>query len=174
MPVRLYVSGDSDGSQSTFFGIATFGADEDVLELLKDLPVDLAMSSKATSTADGKAFCAIRSVGGQEHGSRTVTRMVLMAAVKTIELLADGTEATLFTDNEFICSAVNRDWIQVWQRRGWHYANSGQEVRYVDLWKCLLEVKKKKRIMFRMVGEGELDSKLLDFVNRVIEGSLDE
>lgn len=173
MPVRLYVSGDSDGSQGVYFGIATFGSDEDVSELLKDLPVELTTSSKVSSVVGEKVSCAIRSAGGCLRGAQTITRMVLTAVVEVVTLLADGTEAVLFTDNEFICSAINKEWTTAWRRRDWHYVKSGAKVENVHLWTRLLDAKKRKRITFRMV-ESDFDSKMLDFVNRVMESSLDE
>lgn len=67
----------------------------------------------------------------------TNNRMELLAAIKGLEALKRPCPVQLFTDSRYLCDAVNKKWLEGWQKRGWKKADK-KEVLNQDLWKRLL------------------------------------
>ncbi|WP_265521042.1 ribonuclease HI [Oerskovia flava] len=67
--------------------------------------------------------------------STTNNRMELLAAIRALQALADGTQVALYTDSAYVMNGM-RSWIAGWKRRGWTTA-AGQPVKNMDLWREL-------------------------------------
>lgn len=67
----------------------------------------------------------------------TNNRMELMAAIKGLEALKRPCLVDLYTDSRYLCDAVNKKWLDSWQKRGWKKADK-KDVLNQDLWKRLL------------------------------------
>lgn len=67
----------------------------------------------------------------------TNNRMELLAAIKGLEVLKRVCPVTLYTDSRYLCDAVNKKWLESWQKRGWKKADK-KDVLNQDLWKRLL------------------------------------
>lgn len=78
-------------------------------------------------------------VRDQAHGHEddtTNNRMELLAIARGIELVPDGTAATVFTDSK-LCVDTLTSWAAGWAKRGWR--RKGGEVKNLDLVKPLWE-----------------------------------
>ena len=61
----------------------------------------------------------------------TNNRMELRAALEAMRTLADGTEANIFTDSQYLKQGIT-EWILAWKRKGWK--RSKGSVKNLDLW----------------------------------------
>jgi ribonuclease HI len=86
-----------------------------------------------------------------KHGSRlkeihggelntTNQRMELTACIRSLEhLKSDGYAVDVHTDSAYLANAVNRKWLEKWQRNGWMNYNK-QPVENRDLWEKMLKL----------------------------------
>lgn len=79
-------------------------------------------------------------------GARLTTnnRMELMGAIKGLEALKRPCAIDLYTDSRYLCDAVNKKWLDSWQKRGWKKADK-KDVLNQDLWKRLLPLLERYR-----------------------------
>ena len=78
-----------------------------------------------------------REISGGER-STTNNRMELTAAIEALKMLKEPCSVTLTSDSKYMIDAIQKKWIDSWQKRGWRKAD-GKEVLNVDLWEKLLE-----------------------------------
>ena len=74
--------------------------------------------------------------GGEVH--TTNNRMELLAVIRALEALEQGTRAQLHTDSQYVHLGISK-WIRDWKRRGWRTADK-KPVKNVDLWRRLDEL----------------------------------
>lgn len=67
----------------------------------------------------------------------TNNRMEIMGAVAALEALKRPCEVELHSDSQYLVNAVNKHWIQSWQKHGWKTA-AKKPVKNPDLWKRLI------------------------------------
>lgn len=67
----------------------------------------------------------------------TNNRMELLAAIKGLEALKRPCPVVLYSDSRYLCDAVNKKWLEAWQKRGWKKADK-KDVLNQDLWRRLL------------------------------------
>lgn len=79
----------------------------------------------------------------------TNNRMELMAAIAALEALQRPCRVRLYTDSQYLCKGI-REWIGVWQRRGWKTAD-GRPVSNRDLWERLLAAAAPHRVEWHWV-----------------------
>jgi len=90
------------------------------------------------------------------EASTTNNRMELTSVIKALEALREPCEIELFTDSQYVANAVNRGWLESWQKKGWK--RKGGEVKNPDLWAKLLPFLDMHSITFTWV-KGHADNK---------------
>lgn len=80
----------------------------------------------------------------------TNNRMELMGVITGLENLKTSCDVDVISDSKYVTDAFNQRWIDSWLRNGWK-TSSGQRVKNIDLWKRLLEAKKKHNVRFYWV-----------------------
>lgn len=73
--------------------------------------------------------------GGEK--ATTNNRMELMAAIVGLEALKEPCRVRLVSDSKYLVDAVEKHWLENWQKRGWKKAD-GKPALNVDLWQRLL------------------------------------
>jgi ribonuclease HI len=75
--------------------------------------------------------------------SRTTNnRMEIMAAIQGLAALTRPCRVVLYSDSRYLCDAVNKNWLEAWQSRGWKKADK-KPVLNRDLWEKLLPLLEK-------------------------------
>ena len=68
----------------------------------------------------------------------TNNRMELMAVIKGLEALKEPCEAEIYSDSQYVVSAMNEGWLDGWRKNGWKKSDK-KPVLNVDLWQRLLQ-----------------------------------
>lgn len=71
--------------------------------------------------------------GGEAH--TTNNRMELMAVIRALEQLKQGSKVRLYTDSQYVQKGIST-WIHGWKKNGWRTASKAP-VKNVDLWQQL-------------------------------------
>ena len=69
--------------------------------------------------------------------STTNNRMELTAAIRGLQALREPCRVILTSDSRYLVDAVEKGWLDSWQRRGWKRGKN-EPVLNVDLWQELL------------------------------------
>ena len=69
--------------------------------------------------------------------STTNNRMELTAAIRGLQALREPCHVILTSDSRYLVDAVEKGWLDSWQRRGWKRGKN-EPVLNVDLWQELL------------------------------------
>lgn len=69
----------------------------------------------------------------------TNNRMELTAAIKSLELLKEACNVTLYSDSAYLCNAFNECWVYNWLKNEWKTSKK-EAVENQDLWKDLLRL----------------------------------
>ena len=97
--------------------------------------------------------------------STTNNRMELLAAIKGLEALKEPCEVTLYSDSKYLVDAINKNWIDSWQKNGWK--NSKKEpVKNRELFERLIALLKKHTVEFCWVKghDGHEENERCDFL----------
>ncbi len=78
---------------------------------------------------------AVKEMSGGDPET-TNNRMELTGVITALSALKEPCRVTLYTDSQYVESAVNLGWLASWQRRGWR--RKGGEVKNPDLWQALI------------------------------------
>ena len=78
---------------------------------------------------------AVKEMSGGDPET-TNNRMELTGVITALSALKEPCRVTLYTDSQYVESAVNLGWLESWQRRGWR--RKGGEVKNPDLWHALI------------------------------------
>ena len=78
---------------------------------------------------------AVKEMSGGDPET-TNNRMELIGVITALSALKEPCRVTLYTDSQYVESAVNLGWLESWQRRGWR--RKGGEVKNPDLWQELI------------------------------------
>ena len=91
-------------------------------------------------------------VGSVPHGSNN--RMELEAVIRGLEAVKLGSHVTVFSDSQYVVSAVNEGRLAAWQINGWRRIRSMAPVRNADLWKVFLSIvtERKLEVKFRKLS----------------------
>ena len=73
--------------------------------------------------------------GGEAN--TTNNRMELTGAIEALSMLKEPCEVTLTSDSKYLTDAINKGWLESWQKTGWRKADRS-EVLNVDLWQKLI------------------------------------
>lgn len=80
----------------------------------------------------------------------TNNRMELTAVISALKALKEPCEVSLTTDSKYVCDAVTKGLVYSWQKNGWKKADKKPALN-VDLWKQLLPLLEKHRVIFNWV-----------------------
>lgn len=83
--------------------------------------------------------------GGEPN--TTNNRMELSAVIAALSALKEPCEVTLTTDSQYVANAIEKGWLQGWQKNNWRKSDKGQ-VLNVDLWQELLPLLDKHKVSF--------------------------
>lgn len=83
--------------------------------------------------------------GGESE--TTNNRMELSAVIAALSALKEPCRVTLTTDSQYVVNAIDKGWLDSWQKNGWRKSNKGS-VLNVDLWKKLLALLEKHQVSF--------------------------
>ena len=72
--------------------------------------------------------------GGERE--TTNNRMELTAAIRGLEALKEPCRVALYTDSQYISSAINQHWLVNWKKRGWKKADKSPVLNR-ELWEAL-------------------------------------
>ncbi len=173
--VRIFTDGACSGHENPVGGwcaLATIGSDEDIEELAQNLQTDGVIKSQRVAKEferpdDGSfSVCAAILMTSGHAAETTNNRMELLACIEGIKSLRAGTEATVYSDSEYVVNAINKNWLAGWKKYGWTTA-AGEPVANQDLWKDLMDAMSARRIMFRLVTKG--DGTLIDRMNQLAD-----
>lgn len=67
------------------------------------------------------------------HPNTTNNRMELTAVIEGLKALKEPCKVKCITDSKYICDAVNKHWLESWQKKSWKKAD-GKPVLNPDLW----------------------------------------
>ena len=82
--------------------------------------------------------------GGERE--TTNNRMELTAVITALELLKEPCRVELYTDSQYVSSAVNEGWLYGWAKRGWK--RKGGEVKNPELWQRLMPLLREHEVKF--------------------------
>jgi ribonuclease HI len=78
----------------------------------------------------------------------TNNRMELFAIIQALSALkTECSDVTIYTDSQLITNAINKNWIENWERKNWKKADK-KEVQNIDLWQQFLPLWRKHKIKF--------------------------
>jgi len=80
----------------------------------------------------------------------TNNRMELFAVISALGVLKQACNVEVYSDSTYVVNAFEKQWIDVWQKRGWKTADN-KPVENQDLWKLLLLTMRKHEISFHKV-----------------------
>jgi ribonuclease HI len=66
----------------------------------------------------------------------TNNRMELYAAIKSLEVLKEPCKVTLYSDSQYLVSAMMEGWVEKWKKKNWWRTNKERAVN-IDLWEKL-------------------------------------
>ena len=95
----------------------------------------------------------------------TNNRMELMAVIIGLENLIKPCTVTVISDSKYVTDAFNKNWVDNWLKNNWKTAGK-KDVMNVDLWKRLLDAKKKHNVSFVWVKghDGHPQNERCDFL----------
>lgn len=85
----------------------------------------------------------------------TNNRMELLAAIVALEALREPCRVRLYTDSQYLASAINEGWLRSWRAKGWK--RKGGEVKNLELWQRLTPLLEKHEVSFIWV-KGHADN----------------
>lgn len=86
----------------------------------------------------------------------TNNRMEMMAVLKALEYLEDGSNVFLYTDSQYVQKGITI-WLHGWEKRGWKTLG-GADVANQDLWQLIAAEARRHVVSWHWVkGHGEDD-----------------
>ena len=83
--------------------------------------------------------------GGEKD--TTNNRMEMTAVIEALKLLKFPCDVTLYTDSQYVCNAINKHWIDNWQKNGWKNSQR-QPVANKELWEEIISLLKTHSVKF--------------------------
>lgn len=124
----------------------------------------MAMDSSVTIFTDGSClgnpgpggWCAILTEGERSkelfggYKLTTNNRMELLAVIEALTALKHPCRVDLWTDSQYVRNAIEKRWIDSWQRNGWKNSEK-KPVKNQDLWQRLLPLLATHQVRFHWV-----------------------
>ena len=124
--------------------------------------VDIYTDGACSGNPGAGGYCAILIYNGVEkvvcgkEDDTTNNRMELLAVIEGLKALKEKCNVNLYSDSQYVISAINEKWLDKWVSLGWR-ANSKNGVKNVDLWQALIPLIKKHNVKFIKV-KGHADN----------------
>ncbi len=83
--------------------------------------------------------------GGFRH--TTNNRMEVYAAIKSLEALKESCKVTLYSDSQYLVSAMMEGWVETWKKKNWWRTNKERVVN-IDLWEKLISLCETHEVVF--------------------------
>lgn len=95
----------------------------------------------------------------------TNNRMELLAAIEGLSALKEPCKVKLWSDSKYLIDAVNKNWIESWQKKGWVNSKKGK-VKNRELFERLIELMNIHEIEFCWVKghDGNPQNERCDFL----------
>lgn len=77
----------------------------------------------------------------------TNNRMELSAVITALKALKEPCNVTLTTDSKYVCDAINKGWLESWQKNNWKKSDK-KPVLNIDLWQELLPLLDTHKVEF--------------------------
>lgn len=124
----------------------------------------MATDSNVTIYTDGSClgnpgpggWCAILTEGTRSkelfggYKLTTNNRMELLAVIEALTALKRPCRVDLWTDSQYVRNAIEKRWIDSWQRNGWKNAEK-KPVKNQDLWQRLLPLLAMHQVRFHWI-----------------------
>ena len=83
----------------------------------------------------------------------TNNRMELLGVIESLKFAEKNSEKqiTIMTDSQLICNAINKGWLDKWQKGNWKKSD-GKKVLNIDLWEKLIQLLKNKNVIFNWIA----------------------
>ena len=81
----------------------------------------------------------------------TNNRIELMAVIKSLEEVRHNSQVTIYTDSQYIETAINSGTINEWMVNGWKRTKLGTDIINRDLWQLLIEINSEKNLLVSYV-----------------------
>ncbi len=91
---------------------------------------------------------ALSELSGHERDT-TNNRMELMAIIRALEAIPEGSAAQIITDSQYAKNGMTQ-WIHGWKRKGWK-SSTGGDVKNRDLWERLDDLCSRRRLEWKWV-----------------------
>ncbi len=106
-------------------------------------------------------------ISGMDPNS-TNNRMELTAAIKALEALPPGTQASVHTDSEYLQKGIT-EWLPNWRQRKWK--RKGGALANQDLWMTLDKLTQNHLVEWRWV-RGHAGNELNERVDRLVKKAI--
>lgn len=80
----------------------------------------------------------------------TNNRMELMGVIAGLEALTKACTVDVYSDSQYVVKAFTEHWIDGWIQKNWKQGTKNP-VKNIDLWKRLLEAKRKHQVLFHWI-----------------------
>ncbi len=80
----------------------------------------------------------------------TNNRMELMGVIVGLEALTKACTVDVYSDSQYVVKAFTEHWIDGWIQKNWKQGTKSP-VKNIDLWKRLLEAKRKHQVLFHWI-----------------------
>lgn len=80
----------------------------------------------------------------------TNNRMELMGVIVGLEALTKACTVDVYSDSQYVVKAFTEHWIDGWIQKDWKQGTKNP-VKNIDLWKRLLEAKRKHQVLFHWI-----------------------
>lgn len=100
----------------------------------------------------------------------TNNRMELTAVIKSIELLKEECEVSVYTDSSYIYNAFSNNWIDNWTSNNWK-TKQKKDVLNSDLWRELLNASKRHEMKWFKV-KGHSNDKYNNIADKLATSSI--
>ena len=73
-------------------------------------------------------------------------RMELLAVIKGLSEVKPNSNVTVFSDSQYLVSAVNEGRLDIWQSNGWRRIRTLTPVQNSDLWRGLISIVRERKL----------------------------
>lgn len=114
-------------------------------------------------------WCAVLRYGSRDkiisggEKSTTNNRMELTAVIEGLRALKEQCKVICITDSKYVCDAVNKHWLDSWQKKSWKKSN-GKPVLNPDLWIEFVKLTSLHDVSFQWIKghDGHPENELCD------------
>ncbi len=101
------------------------------------------------------------------YAETTNNRMEIMAVIEGLKALKYRCRVQVFSDSQYVCNAIKKDWLKSWQKNNWKKADK-KPVKNQDLWEILAKLLTEHEVTFHWVKghQGHVENERCDVLAR--------